>query len=259
MFFPIDFLLLYSSPVYHGFGVPRGDGSAAIVIPGFLGSDSTAMTIRRWLRSIGYRPYHSGIGLNAQCPNLLMEDRLANTVRRAAAETGRKVHLIGHSLGGMLAHSLAVQHPDVIASVTTLGSPVRGIVAQRHVFGLARMVRKSILQEHGHRVESGCYTGECQCRFARALNRSTPSSVFRTAIYTCSDGIVDWRYCLTDRAAENFEVSGTHLGLVFNPAAYNVIAHRLHEATRADGTRGHVSRQRSVRSRRNPGFAPVPR
>lgn len=233
MFFGIDFLLLHSSPVYYGYGVPRGDGSAVVVIPGFLASDATARTMRSWLRSIGYRPYDSGIGLNAQCPNLLIKHRLLNTVRRAAAETGRKVHLIGHSLGGMLAHALAVQRPDDIASVITLGSPVRGIVAQRHVFRLAGIVRTSILQEHGQSVAALCYTGDCDCAFAEALSRSTRASVVRTAIYTRDDGIVDWRYCLTDERSENFEVSGTHLGLVFNQAAYKIIAHRLHKATTA--------------------------
>jgi triacylglycerol lipase len=229
--FGIDYLLLHSSPVYYGYGVPRGDGSAVVVIPGFLGSDLFGRTLHSWLRSIGYRPYESGIGLNAQCPNLLVNERLIKTVKRAAADTGRKVHLIGHSLGGMLAHAVAVHSPDDIASVITLGSPVRGIVAQKHVFKIVDIVRSSILQEHGDRVEAACYTAHCDCKFSKSMDRKIHRSVSRTAIYTRDDGIVDWRYCLTDDPSENFEVSGTHLGLVFNQSVYKIIAHRLQEAT----------------------------
>jgi len=228
--FGVDFLLLYSSPVYYGFGVPRGDGSAVVVIPGFLGSDPLARNMHSWLRCIGYHPYYSGIGFNADCPNLLINHRLVGTVKRAVAETGRKVHLIGHSLGGMLAHSLAVQCPDDIASVITLGSPVRGIVAQRHVFSMAERVRRRILQVHGDRVAPSCYTARCDCDFSKSLDRPMQASMVRTAIYTRQDGVVDWRYCLADDPSDNFEVSGTHVGLLFNQSAYKIIAHRLQQA-----------------------------
>src|SRR5512146_548739 len=38
-FFGAELLLLHASPVYYGFGVPPGDGSGVVVIPGFLGTD----------------------------------------------------------------------------------------------------------------------------------------------------------------------------------------------------------------------------
>ncbi|MGH9523520.1 MAG: hypothetical protein ACRD3E_13420, partial [Terriglobales bacterium] len=37
--FGADILLLHASPVFYGLGVPHGDGSAVVVIPGFLGTD----------------------------------------------------------------------------------------------------------------------------------------------------------------------------------------------------------------------------
>ena len=48
-----------------------------------------------------------------------------------------------------------------------------------------------------------------------------------TAIYTRSDGIVDWRYCCTGNKERDFEVPGTHIGLAFNPTVYGIIADRL--------------------------------
>ena len=35
----LDWLALRASPVFYGCGVPRGDGSAAVLVPGFLGTD----------------------------------------------------------------------------------------------------------------------------------------------------------------------------------------------------------------------------
>ena len=226
----IDYFLLYSSPVYYGVDVPAGDGSAVVVIPGFLESDSLLRGVHSWLRRIGYRPYLSGIELNAQCPNLLIQDRLMQTIEKAVAETGRRIHLIGHSLGGVIAHSLAVQRPDDIASVITLGSPIRGTVVQRDVFSMAEGVRKRILKEHSHRVSPNCYTPHCNCEFSKSLRRRTPASVVQTAIYTCNDGVVDWRYCLSEVPENNFEVPGTHLGLLFNQSVYKIIGKRLHNA-----------------------------
>ena len=59
-----------------------------------------------WLRRIGYRPYFSGIGRNVDCPELLTQ-RLLMTIEQAHGETGQKVTLVGHSLGGMLSRAAA--------------------------------------------------------------------------------------------------------------------------------------------------------
>ena len=107
--FGAEILILHAAPVYYGLGVPRGDGSAVVIIPGFLGTDLYLTELHAWLRRIGYRPYFSGIGINAECPNLLIQRRLSLTIDKALAETGRKIHLIGHSLGGVIARSVAAR------------------------------------------------------------------------------------------------------------------------------------------------------
>ena len=61
-----------------------------------------------------------------------------------------------------------------------------------------------------------------------AVQRSLPESVLQSAVYTKSDGVVDWHVCVTDDPATNFEVSGTHVGLVFNGSVYGLIGKRLH-------------------------------
>src|SRR5271165_6158517 len=131
--FGAEVLLLHATPVYYGFGTARGDASGVVLIPGFLGTDLYLTELHSWLGRIGYRAYFSGIGINADCPNLLVQRHLNETIERALDETGRKIHLIGHSLGGVIARSVAGGRPKDIASVITLASPIRGTVASRAV------------------------------------------------------------------------------------------------------------------------------
>jgi len=232
VFVGLDWLALRSSPVFYGIGVPRGDQSAVILVPGFLATDHYLYEMYYWLRRVGYRPYLSEIGWNAECLDVLV-DRLSQTIAKAKDETGGKVHLIGHSLGGVLSRSAATQHPDQVASVTTLGSPFRGIRSHPIVLETADRVRARILSRPGRREDQpDCYSGYCQCKAVTSLQVNFPPEVKQTAIYTKTDGIVDWRVCLNNDPATDFEVSGTHVGLAFNPSVYRLIALRLSGAAR---------------------------
>lgn len=225
--FGAELLLLHASPIYYGLGIPHGDGSGVVLVPGFLGTDVYLTQLRSWLGKIGYRAYFSGIGVNAECPNLLIQRRLNGNIQKALVATGRRIHLIGHSLGGIIARSVASQRPDEIASVITLASPFRGVVVHKSVYRAAEFVRRQILEEHGAGVLPDCYTSRCTCNFLDSLGRRMPKFVFETAIYTRNDGVVDWHYCTTGNPENDFEVPGTHIGLAFNSSVYKVIAERL--------------------------------
>lgn len=228
--FALDLVLLHAAPLYYGVGIPHGDGSAVLLIPGFLCPDFYLAPLHQWLSRIGYKPLFSGIGFNTECPNLLITRKLNDAIEQALAKSRRKVHLIGHSLGGVIARAIASQRPKDIASVITLGAPFRGTVAHAGILQAAAMVRKRILAKHGSAVLPNCYTARCTCDFLESLNCVIPISVLETAIFTESDGVVDWRYCQTDSPEANFRVSGTHVGLAFNPSVYSIIAKRLAQA-----------------------------
>jgi len=228
--FGAELLLLHASPVYYGLGVPPGDGSAVVLIPGFLGSDLYMAHLSSWLSRLGYRPYLSGIHLNAECPNLLIKYRLAEIIEKALQETERRIHLIGHSLGGIMARSIAVQQSRDVASVISLASPFRGKVLHRSLMQATAAVREKVIQEHGKEVLPDCYTARCTCEFVSSLICKMATPVMETAIYTRDDGFVDWRYCRTGNPDNDFEVTGTHIGMVFNPSVYSLVASRLAEA-----------------------------
>jgi triacylglycerol lipase len=225
--FAAELVLLHAAPLYYGLGIPHGDGSAVVLIPAFLCPDAYLTPLHQWLARIGYKPFFSGIGFNTECPNLLIRWQLNETIEKALAKSGRRVHLIGHSLGGIIARAIAAQRPADIASVITLGAPFRGTVAHRSILRAAEMVRRRILTKHGTGVLPDCYTGYCTCDFLASLRQPMPASVAESAVYTKGDGVVDWRYCITDRPEADFSVSGTHVGLVFNPSVYSIIAERL--------------------------------
>lgn len=235
--FAAEVVLLHAAPVYYGLGVPHGDGSGVVLIPGFLCPDHYLYPLHKWLGRLGYKAFFSGIPWNADCPNLLIQRLLNETVDQALTQSGRKIHLIGHSLGGVIARSVAGQRPKDIASVITLGAPFRGTVAHSGVLRAAEAIRRRILKKHGTSVLPSCYTGHCTCDFVDSLQRSVPSPVIETAIYTPDDGMVDWHYCKTDRPGADFPVSGTHIGLAFNSSVYTIIADRLAQTHRAPAKR----------------------
>jgi triacylglycerol lipase len=226
--FGIDWLSLRLSPVYYGIGLPRGDGAPVVLIPGFLGSDNYLVEMYNWLRRIGYQPYYSRIGRNAECPDVLRE-RLFETIDRAYEDTGRKLHLIGHSLGGLLARAAAARRPDQVAQVICLASPFRDIRVHPMILAAAWFVRGRIVgqRRQSRSVKRDCYTGSCTCDFAEALRADIPISVRRAAIYTTTDGVVDWHSCMEEDDRLNYRVDGTHAGLAFNPQVYRRVAQLL--------------------------------
>jgi pimeloyl-ACP methyl ester carboxylesterase len=231
-FLGVDWLSLRMSPVFRGVGIPAGDGSAVVVIPGFMGSDQYLGDMNAWLRRVGYTPYLSGIGRNAECPDVLSQ-RLRETISRAYEETGSPVHLIGHSLGGVLARSAAGRWPEKIASVITMASPFRGVRVHPFVLQTAYLVRGRIRQRSFNGADKeppNCFSGFCTCDFLNSLRDEFPAEVPQMAIYTKSDGVVDWRCCINQLDdGTDIEVNGTHVGLAFNPQVCRHIAHFLAE------------------------------
>jgi len=223
-----EWLGLRASLTYWGLGVPRGDGAPVVLVPGFLGSDAYLTELREWLRRIGYSTFASGIGRNADCPDVLLE-KLIETVEAASQASRQKVRLVGHSIGGSLAYAAAVQRPDLIAQVVTLGSPLRGIAAHPLVVALARLATRLMPspRDRPRRHGAHLHAGSCASAVVHAMKQPLRESVLATSVYSRNDGVVDWRSSVYEDPERNVEVSGSHTGLVVNREAYRAIANAL--------------------------------
>jgi hypothetical protein len=230
LFFPFDWMALRASPVYFGCGVARGKGEPVLIVPGFLGNDDYLVEMYGWLQRIGYRPYFSQIGVNADCPDHLARV-LLDTVRRARAETGFKPVLIGHSLGGMLARSVAIEYPGEVSGVVVLGSPFKDTVrAHPVIIAAADALRRSRGRSPiGRNIRPSCFSGHCTCTFVRTMIAPGQIAVPHYSIYSKTDGVVDWTSCREDDPELNTEVTATHIGMAFHPGVYRTLAGRLAE------------------------------
>ena len=70
-------------------------------------------------------------------------------------------------------------------------------------------------------------TEGCDCAFARDFSEPFPTDRVRlTSIYSKGDGVVRWQAALAPDA-ECVEVTGSHVGLIFNRKSYRAIAAAL--------------------------------
>ncbi len=104
---------------------PSGDGHPVLVLPGFGGGDVSTRPLRHALGRLGYAPHGWAHGVNRGLrPDTLrsLRTRLAELAR----VDGRRVSIIGWSLGGLYAVALARSAPRHVRGVITLGSPHAG-------------------------------------------------------------------------------------------------------------------------------------
>ena len=125
----------------------------------------------------------------------------------------------------------------MLAQLPSFDQSFNHVDVHQSILRAAQMVRGQILERHGDAVLPACYTAGCTCNFLESLVVKLPKCVAETAIYTKSDGIVDWKVCLTGNPEVDFEVSATHIGLAFNPIVFDVVAHRLAGKTPSWGNR----------------------
>ena len=222
----VEAAALFRSSVWRGGGVPDGEGRPVLLIPGFLAGDGSMATMTRWLRENGYRTGRAGIRANVGCSEENLA-RLETRLEALAAESGQRVAIVGQSRGGVFARVLAARRPDLVSGIVTLGSPtVRQLSA--HPFVLAQILLVGALGtgKVPGMFRVSCLRGACCKRFREDLLGEFPAGVGYTALYSKTDGVVDWRACL-DPAATQVEVRASHLGMGLNAEVYAEVGHAL--------------------------------
>ena len=190
---------------------PRGDGHSVVVFPGLAASDMSTLPLRSFLRERGYHPHGWTLRRNFGPREGVLERSLEH-VRKVRHESGRKVSLIGWSLGGAFAREIAKLAPDEVRCVITLGTPFTGDPKANNAWRIYEFASGHLVDDH-ETVERV---------------RQAPS-VPTTSIFSRSDGIVAWPCCLQERGplAESIEVTASHIGMGANPAVWYAVADRL--------------------------------
>jgi triacylglycerol lipase len=210
------------------------DAPPVMLVPGFLSGDASLAVLRGWLRRRGSRTLSAGVRLNVDCAERNV-GRLEVRLRNLAADTGRRVVVIGHSRGGELARVLAVRYPDTVRTLIMLGSPVvEPLSAGRPVLAAVRSV--TCLGDLGvpGMFSTNCVEGDCCAAFREDLRAPLAPDVRAIAIYSRSDGIVSWRACL-DPCACQLEVESSHTGMPVNRQVYRALTEILKEEPRRSG------------------------
>jgi pimeloyl-ACP methyl ester carboxylesterase len=190
---------------------PRGDGHTVLVLPGLLASDRSTEMLRAYLQQRGFEAAGWGQGNNLGPRPGVIDDCLL-LLQQLHQRSGRKVSLVGQSLGGVYARLLAAMASDSVRLVISLGSPLAGPASASH----ARRVYHAVSGPHARDDRR------------RELLRQPPR-VPTSSIYSRSDGVVAWQSSVLPAQAlvENIEVRASHIGMAMHPAVLHAVADRL--------------------------------
>ena len=195
---------------------PVGDGHAVVVFPGLGGAPFTTSQLRTYLKDSGFAPHCWGRGVNTGPEGdfdawlgALVED-----VQKLHRETGRKVSLVGWSLGGIYAREIAKRCPQSVRQVITLGTPFAAMRGATHA-------------ETAYKLLNGDTAAQLTPELEARLRACPP--VPTTAIYSKSDGVVCWQGCMEKdtRRSESIEVCASHLGMTSHTDVLRIVAERL--------------------------------
>lgn len=206
--------LPWASPLL--LAAPRGDGHPVLVLPGFITSDASTTILRRYLDHLGYDAHAWELGRNLGPKAIGREgEKLVARLKAVHERTGRKVSLVGWSLGGVMARQVARRVPQAVRQIVTLGSPFAGNPTATNV----RTAYEGLTGQHLEDADT----------VAQLRESATVPPVPSTAIFTRGDGVVAWQNCVEPEAetTDNIEVLGSHCGLGVNPAVLYAIADRL--------------------------------
>lgn len=204
-------------------------GETVLLIQGWFQTRRVMETLECRLRADGYRvvSFHLGGFLNNfNSRGIHASARMIDAkIHRLRERYGLgKVHVIGHSMGGLVARYLIqrIGGQDYARTLITLGTPHHGTPTAGLAAGIGMLfVSRSLWQLFP------------MSPLIRQLNTEPfPSSVRLVSVYSTGDIVAPWRTSvLTPRdgaAVRNIKVRGLgHMGLVEDPWVYGLILREL--------------------------------
>ena len=193
-----------------------GNPQVAMILPGFATHPMRMRYLARQLESAGHVAKRWGLGFNWGPTDenfAAIEERLL----QLHARHGRKVVLIGWSLGGLYARELAKRQPQAVAKVITMGSPFSGSPRANNVWRAYQFIT-------GHSVDAPPVAAELKVK----------PPVETVALWSANDGVIGPR-CAAGRPGERdraIPLRCTHMGFTYDPQVIATLLAEL-ETTRA--------------------------
>lgn len=202
---------------------PRGDGHPVLLLPGFMAGETSMFALKLLLVSRGYRVETWGLGRNVGFHHT-QAAALERKIRDMHRAAGRKVSLVGWSLGGLFAMHAAKQARECVRNVLTLGSPVSldtdgASASPPWVKALYHLVARPT-----DPTVHVAYPSYKKLRW-----RDWPQ-IPVSCLYSLSDGVVPPQEATihgNPARHENVRVPGSHIGLGFNAIVLWIVADRL--------------------------------
>lgn len=195
---------------------PHGNGQPVMIVPGFLGGETTMSRLTDKLGAHGYTAYGWGQGVNTGISEDVVLGMGTRLNEIAQKHPGQKIALVGFSLGGVYARELARQFPDKVSQVITLGAPFSMTDKKGELDPIMRRAYNAFNPPLSDEQES---EGDTR----------SPLPVPTTSIVGMQDRMVNWRASLNYAApnTENIPVSAGHLSLTRDARITEIILHRL--------------------------------
>ena len=173
--------------------------------------DFSTSPLRSFLSSQGYDAHGWDLGFNFGPRDGVLKKSVAR-VMEIYETSGRKVSLIGWSLGGLYAREFAKALPKQTRNVITLGTPFSGDPKATNAWRFYEFVS-------GHKLDDK--------KMLAHIKQAPPMPT--TSIFSRTDGVVAWPLSIQkeSKTAENIEVIASHVGMGMNPIALYAVADRL--------------------------------
>jgi pimeloyl-ACP methyl ester carboxylesterase len=195
---------------------PTRNPQVAMILPGFGTRPGRMRYLARQLEAAGHVAKRWGQGRNWG-PRPETFEQIEHRLAELHARHGRKVVLIGWSLGGLYARELAKRQPGAVAKVVSMGSPFSGSPRANNVWRAYQFIT-------GHSVDAPPIDADLAVK----------PPVETVALWSAHDGVIAPR-CAAGRPGERdraVAVRCTHLGFTYDPRVIAALLAEL-EATRA--------------------------
>ncbi len=190
---------------------PTANPQVVMLLPGFGAHPMRMRYLARQMEAAGHIAKRWGLGFNWG-PTEQAFDAVEARLLELLARHGRKVVLVGWSLGGLYAREIAKRQPQAVAKVVTMGSPFSGSPRANNVWRAYQFIT-------GHSVDAPPVAAELPVK----------PPVETVALWSANDGVIAPR-CAAGRPGERdraIPLRCTHMGFTYDPQVVETVLAEL--------------------------------